>query len=301
VVADLQIRVHGLSPCHGLPQGAALSQSFTTWTASVVPRSAASRRQRSAITFLWFVVQLPPSFLKTMPSSAFAFSSRFGGFARNGRSASRNLHALCLPYLTEVREFHREFFEAGLAVAWHVVCVIRLSAKPREWIMQAEESPREEVREVAKLIADVPVAMLTTRRGDGRLVSRPIQTRQMEFDGELWFLTSIDSNKVQELSANPQVNLAYVNSGDKAYVSIDGCADVVRDRRKVDELWSQTFDTLYFSGKDDPSLVLLRVVAETAECWTGSSTALGRAYDFLKAKVSGDASAMGTQKHVRIA
>jgi len=167
--------------------------------------------------------------------------------------------------------------------------------------MQAEQSSREDVREVARLIAKVKVAMLTTRRGDGRLVSRPVQTRDMEFDGELWFLTSIDSNKVQELAVHPQVNLAYVNSGDHAYVSIDGRADIVRDRAKIDELWSETFDTLYFSGKDDPSLVLLRVVAETAECWSGSSTALGRAYDFLKAKVTGDASAMGTQKHVRIA
>ena len=166
--------------------------------------------------------------------------------------------------------------------------------------MEAEKSPRDGLREVAELIAKVPVAMLTTQRADGRLVSRPLQTRDMDFDGELWFLTAVDSRKVEELRANPQVNLAYANPGDRSYVSIDGRADVVLDRRKLDELWNETVDSLYFDGKNDPSLVLLRVVAESAECWTSSTTAAGRAFDFVRAKVSGDASALGKQKHVRL-
>jgi len=167
--------------------------------------------------------------------------------------------------------------------------------------MHAEDAPRDGVRHVAEMIKKVPVAMLTTQRQDGRLVSRPIHTREMEFDGELWFLTSADSRKVEELRAHPQVNLSYANPGDRAYVSIDGRAEVLIDRRKLDALWNETVDSLYFDGKNDPSLILLRVVAESAECWSGSTTAIGRAFDFVKAKLTGDASAMGEQRHVKLA
>jgi general stress protein 26 len=156
------------------------------------------------------------------------------------------------------------------------------------------------ITEVGDLIKNIRTAMLTTKSGEGRLVSRPIATRQKTFDGDLWFLTSIDSKKVHELSANPQVNVAYVNEGDARYVSIDGRADVLRDRAKMDELWTE-FDKVFFpQGKDDPNLVVLRVTADTAETWTSSTSSIGRAFDFLKARITGDPKALGEQKHFEL-
>src|SRR4051812_38821439 len=110
-----------------------------------------------------------------------------------------------------------------------------------------------DIAELGKLIEGIKIAMLTTRSGEGRLVSRPLTTRHVTFDGVLYFLIAFDSKKVHELAAEPRVNLAYVDDGAMRYVSVDGRAEVLRDRAKIDELWSETFDTIYFpKGRTDP-------------------------------------------------
>lgn len=166
--------------------------------------------------------------------------------------------------------------------------------------MQNGTAQDNAIEEVGKLIKNVKTAMLTTRSGEGRLVSRPIATRQKDFDGDLWFLTAMNSKKVHELLADPRVNVAYVDEGDAQYVSIDGRATIVRDQQKIDEMWTK-FDEIWFpKGKQDPNVVALRVSAETAETWSSSTSAIGRTLDFLKAKITGDKRAMGEQKHFEI-
>jgi len=162
--------------------------------------------------------------------------------------------------------------------------------------MHARNGHSNDIDELANLVKGIRTAMLTTRSGEGRLVSRPLATREVTDDGVLYFLTSIDSKKVHELAGDPCVNLAYVDDG--RYVSVDGRAEVVRDQSKIDQLWNETVDSLYFpKGRTDPDLVVLRVTAQTAEAWTSSGTHVGRAFDFLKAKLTHDPKAMGEQRH----
>ncbi|MGI8561137.1 MAG: pyridoxamine 5'-phosphate oxidase family protein, partial [Luteimonas sp.] len=66
---------------------------------------------------------------------------------------------------------------------------------------------QDHIRRLAELIRDVDIAMLTTSTPEGRLVSRPLGTQEVEFDGDLWFATGADSGKVAEIKANPHVNV----------------------------------------------------------------------------------------------
>ena len=60
-----------------------------------------------------------------------------------------------------------------------------------------------------RLIEGIEIAMFTTRRPDGRLVSRPMATQTQAEGSDLWFVTNIESHKLDELEFDPQVNLAY--------------------------------------------------------------------------------------------
>ena len=164
--------------------------------------------------------------------------------------------------------------------------------------MHNEPPIQTAIAEVAALIEGSAVVMFTTRSGEGRLVSRPLAVRKVPFDGSAWFLTALDSRKIGEIEADPRVNLAYVNASNGAYVSIDGRAYVSVDRARIAALWSDAIDALFFpAGKDDPNLAALRVEADTVEAWTSASTAVGRAFDFVKAALTGDSSSLGTQRH----
>lgn len=158
----------------------------------------------------------------------------------------------------------------------------------------------EAIAALREMIKDVEVAMLTTRQADGKLVSRPLGTQDVEFDGDLWFATGADSEKVREIQADPRVNVAYGSRGRNTYVSVSGTASIVRDQAKIDELWSPAMKIFFPGGKDDPNLVLIRVQAESAEYWDGPGTVLGKALYFLMAAMKEDPGTMSDQGTLQI-
>lgn len=122
---------------------------------------------------------------------------------------------------------------------------------------------QEAIDTVRKLIKGIDTAMLTTVTSEG-LVSRPMKTQEVEFDGDLWFLTMKDTSKYEELKDHPDVNVAYAG---KSYVSIRGKAELVNDRAKIKQFWSAAYGKLLDTTSDDPNLVLINIRAETAEYW----------------------------------
>ncbi|WP_312095965.1 pyridoxamine 5'-phosphate oxidase family protein [Niallia sp.] len=128
---------------------------------------------------------------------------------------------------------------------------------------------QEDLETLRDLIKDVDTAMLTTVSEEG-LVSRPMKTQEVEFDGDLWFLTKKDTEKYEEILHENEVNVAYAG---KSYVSIRGRAELVDDLAKKKELWSKGYEKILQTSYDDPNIVLIKVKAESAEYWdTGSFT-----------------------------
>ena len=129
--------------------------------------------------------------------------------------------------------------------------------------MPTTDAHRDAIEKVRELMKGIDTAMLTTIAEDG-LVSRPMKTQEVEFDGDLWFLTKRDTGKFHELLHHRQVNVAYAG---KSFVSIRGTAELVNDPDKVKELWNPVYAEMLETNYDDPNLVLIKVKAETAEYW----------------------------------
>ncbi len=146
----------------------------------------------------------------------------------------------------------------------------------------------EHIARLAELIEDVRIAMLTTTRPDGRLVSRPLGTQDVEFDGDLWFATDADSAQVAEIQANPYVNVSYASSSANTFVSVSGRAVVLDDHARVEQIWSPAMQLFFPGGKDNPNLRLIRVSADTAEYWDGPGTLVGKALYFFLTAVTDD-------------
>jgi general stress protein 26 len=125
----------------------------------------------------------------------------------------------------------------------------------------------EEIEKIAKLIDKARVAHVTTQTTDGRLVSRPLAVLDRPFDGELYFLTPDPSSKTDEVRANDQVNVA-LQVGNDGFLSIAGTASLSKDQQIIDELWNRYAEAWFEQGRDDPSVALLRVTADSAEYWT---------------------------------
>lgn len=156
----------------------------------------------------------------------------------------------------------------------------------------------EQIRKLHDLIKDFHVAMLTTTAADGRIFSRPLGTQDVEFDGDLWFATGLDSEKVREIEANPRVNVAYASQDKNEFVSISGRASIVRDRATIDEKWGPGMSIFFKEGKDDPNLCLIRVEAESAEYWDGPGSAIGKGLYFVSAALTKNPGVMSENERV---
>jgi len=126
-----------------------------------------------------------------------------------------------------------------------------------------DELDQDAIETVRKLIKGIDIAMLTSVTEQG-LVSRPMKTQEVEFDGDLWFLTMKDTNVYGELVRYPNVNIAYVG---KSYVSIRRKAELVDSRDKIKDYWNIAYEKMLNTTSDDPNLILIKVKTETAEYW----------------------------------
>jgi general stress protein 26 len=144
----------------------------------------------------------------------------------------------------------------------------------------------ESIKKIRELTHGIDFCMLTTIDG-GQLRSRPMSTQKFEFDGDLWFFTSDQTHKIDEIEKDNRVNAAYSNADDNVYLSVSGIAEMVKDRAKIEELWSPVLKAWFPEGLDDPSLCLLKVKVEQAEYWDAPSSRLVQLFGMVKAIATG--------------
>lgn len=138
--------------------------------------------------------------------------------------------------------------------------------------MQTSENRADAVRTLGEKIRGFTIAMMTTIEDDGTLHTRPMATPDTEFSGDLWFFTLASAPTVGELEHDRHVSISYAKPDDNLYVSVAGTAQLVRDRQRMQDLWQDSLRTWFPRGLEDPDLALLRVQAQRAQYWDGTSS-----------------------------
>jgi len=153
--------------------------------------------------------------------------------------------------------------------------------------MKQQKKGTSDVKLLGEKIKGIHVAMLTTVEPDGTLRSRPMVTQDTEFDGDLWFFTQASTPKAQDVQRHQQVNLSYTKPDDNLFISVSGTAQLVRDQKKMKDLWKPYLKAWFPKGLEDPDLALLQVTAHHAEFWDAPSGAMGRIYSAVKGLATG--------------
>ncbi len=166
--------------------------------------------------------------------------------------------------------------------------------------MSDSKTHSEAVTKLAQLIKGMHIAMLTTQGESGKLESRPMGVQAAEFDGTLYFLSKRASGKVQQVEQYPQVNVAFSDPGKNTYGSIAGVAKAYRDQATIDRIWSPLDKAWFPDGKQDPSIEVIEVDAESAEYWDSPSSTFVQLYGFMKATLTGTPPKGGENERVEL-
>jgi len=155
------------------------------------------------------------------------------------------------------------------------------------------------------LIEGIEIAMFTTRRSDGRLVSRPMATQTQAEGSDLWFVTNIESNKLDELEFDSQVNLAYYRDRTREWVSVSGTATISQDRRAIRELYRKDWKAWFGDeggerdgGPDDPRLALILVDVESVTYLKVDKPQPVVLFEVAKGMLTGTPPNIGSQREV---
>ena len=153
----------------------------------------------------------------------------------------------------------------------------------------SDASRQDQIDHLKDLIDGIRIAMLTTVDDDGAPWSRPMAIQEREFDGDLWFFTSADSEKIEHIERNARVGVSFSKPSDNEYVVMAGTASVSNDRDKIRELWSEPARAWFPDGPDSPTLRLIRVAADRAEYWDSPASVVAYAFGYAKAVLTGEA------------
>jgi general stress protein 26 len=147
--------------------------------------------------------------------------------------------------------------------------------------------------------------MFTTRRPDGHLVSRPMATQTQAEGSDLWFVTDIESHKLDELEFDPHVNLAYYRDRTREWVSVSGTATISQDRRAIRELYRKDWKVWFGDeggerdgGPDDPRLALVLVDVESVVYLKVDKPKPVVLFEVVKAMITGSPPNLGKQREL---
>ena len=156
-------------------------------------------------------------------------------------------------------------------------------------------SLEKKLDDLYKLIDGMEVAMFTTRRTDGYLVSRPMQTQERTSGTDLWFMTNWDSNKLEELATDPHVNLGFYDSGSREWVSVSGTAIISQDRDLIAGLYKPDWKVwlgdeggVRDGGPRDPRIALVLVAAHSVTYSKKDRPAPLVLFNIVKAMITGE-------------
>jgi general stress protein 26 len=115
------------------------------------------------------------------------------------------------------------------------------------------------------------------------------------------FLANNVSYKFDEIKANSNVNLSFIDTSTTNWASIAGQATVSRDQATIDKLWSPFVagyftdlkDGVHKGDKTDPRVSVISVIPHEIRYWVSTSTVVGRAVEHAKGAVTGKLTAPG--------
>lgn len=163
----------------------------------------------------------------------------------------------------------------------------------------------KKIDELYKLIDGIEVAMFTTRRVDGSLVSRPMANQKRIPDADLYFATDVESHKLEELENDPHVNVSYYRDRTREWVSVAGVARLSKSRAKIKELYSADWKVWFGDeggvrdgGPDDPRIGLIMVEASSVEYMVVNKPRPVVLFDIAKGMLTGSRPNVGEERHI---
>lgn len=127
---------------------------------------------------------------------------------------------------------------------------------------------RAAIEKIRELVKEAQTCFFCTAVPSGETsAARPMNVREVDDEGNFWFLSSVDSHKNAEIGIDPSVRLYLQGSPHSGFLTVSGHASISRDKGRIDELWNPMIRTWFTGGKDDPRVTVIKVTPTEGYYW----------------------------------
>ena len=111
---------------------------------------------------------------------------------------------------------------------------------------------------------------------------RPMALQEVDKEGNLWFISSKESQKNSDIASDLRVALYFQNNSAYEFLTVNGTAFTHTDKDLIEKYWTP-FANAWFEGKDDPNVTLISVSPIDCHYW---DTKDGKIISFIKMSFS---------------
>ena len=146
------------------------------------------------------------------------------------------------------------------------------------------QDANEKIKELA---VKADMCFFTTNLSQLPLSTRPMSTRDVDDNGDIWFFSRKGSGKNMEITTDNRVQLFYSNHSNYEFLTLYGTATIIKDDAKAKELWSAIAKTWFDKGYDDPELTLIKVTPTDGHYWDTKDGKIVSLFKMLAGAITG--------------
>lgn len=117
---------------------------------------------------------------------------------------------------------------------------------------------------------DTCLFCIDLKTDDGSSCS-PMQALHVCDQGNIWFLSDVDSEKNNAIKKGNHVQLFFLNPENNSFFIVNGRAEISIDQEKTEAIWKPVAENWFKEGKHDPNISIIKVKPQMGYYWDTSS------------------------------
>lgn len=160
---------------------------------------------------------------------------------------------------------------------------------------------KEAIDKLKSLVDDIMVCLFCTDLNtDDGSTCRPMSAIKVCDQGNIWFFSEKNSEKNKAITADKNVQLFFSHPAKSSYLVVNGEAEIILDKTKIEELWTPAAKIWFKEGKDDPTISIIKVKPTNAYYWDTDGNKMINFLKMIASVVTGTNLVTGKEGALRV-
>ena len=160
---------------------------------------------------------------------------------------------------------------------------------------------KEAIDKLKSLVDEIVICLFCTNlKTDDGSTCRPMSAIKVCDQGNIWFFSEKNSDKNKDIEKDKNVQLFFSHSAKGSYLIVNGDAEIILDKAKIEELWTPVAKIWFKEGKEDPNISIIKVTPHNAYYWDTDGNMMINFFKMLASVVTGTNLVTGNQGALRV-